>query len=372
MKLPVRILLCLLCAAMVLAIPFTVSSPKLLEDAQWEIIDQMQTDESEEEEEAASWLNLLFPSARAEEEAQVEEEKPKYELPIDLNPKSVPKPNPANFTKEKFEVDGKTHVASYEDDTIRVTMEKREEDGSIWNIAWVEIASPTQLRTGVAATNDKDQNKVKSDRSVAATKIAARYNAVVAINGSHYFTEKERHRFEIRMGLTRDKRSNAKRDILIIDQNGDFHIFVNSEGALSFEKNTGLKIVNACMFGPALVKDGQVLKTRADYGFNATKPEPRAAIGQLGKLSYVFVVCDGRGKSGSDGATHQELAKFMGSLGCQQAYNLDGGGSAILIMADPSSKEKDKIDQFSNKRNEERDASDIFFFATAIPESEWK
>ena len=223
----------------------------------------------------------------------------------------------------------------------------------------------------MAATNEKDQKKVDSDKSIEASKIAARYNAVVAINGSHYFTEKERHRFEVRMGAVRNKalKANAKRDIMIIDENGDMHVFVHSEGALTFEKDTGHKIVNACMFGPALVKDGQVLKTDKEYFYNPTKQEPRAAIGQLGKLSYVFVVCDGRGKSGSEGATHQELANFMGSLQCQQAYNLDGGNSAILVVADPSAKNKVEI---FNYKAQERDASDIFFFATAIPESEWK
>ena len=44
MKLAVRILLSVLCAAMVLAIPFTVSAPNLLEDAKWEMIEVLAAD----------------------------------------------------------------------------------------------------------------------------------------------------------------------------------------------------------------------------------------------------------------------------------------------------------------------------------------
>ena len=157
MKLPARILLCVLCAALILATPFVVSSPTMLEEAKWEIIDQM---EASEEDDTARLLDFLIPAARAEmAEAEAVAEAPLYELPIDLDPASIPAYNPANLTEAVYDVDGKTHTSGYEDETIRVSLEKREEDGKIWNIAWVEIASPTQLRTGVWATSSKDQSK---------------------------------------------------------------------------------------------------------------------------------------------------------------------------------------------------------------------
>lgn len=353
MKLPVKILLWALCAVMVLAIPFAVSSPKILEDAQWDIINQM--DDAEE----SGFLRWLIPSACAEEEAaEVETEKPRFELPIDLSGGCLP--NPACYTEN-----------GYEDESIRVSMEKREENGVTWNIAWVEIASPTQLRTGFAG------KKVTSDNQNYISMMATQQNAVVAINGVNYVKEKERHRFEVRMGQVRIQKENAKRDILIIDENGDFHILINSEGALKFEKETGHKIINSFMFGPALVKDGEVLQTPKDYFYNPNKDEPRTAFGQLGPLSYVMVVCDGRGKSGSDGATHQDLADFMGSLGCLQAYNFDGGNSSLMVFPRPevtktSKKYLDYKANIFNYKPEERALSDYIYFATAVPEEEWK
>ena len=65
MKLPVRILLALLCAALVLAAPFALSAPNMLEDAQWELIDILDAQES-------GLLSFLIPSAIAE----VTEEEP--------------------------------------------------------------------------------------------------------------------------------------------------------------------------------------------------------------------------------------------------------------------------------------------------------
>ena len=129
MKLPVKILLGVLCAALVLAMPFVVSAPNMLEDAQWEMIDILDAEES-------GFLSLLIPSARAE----AAEEESAYALPVDTS--AGMKPNPTLFTE-----------AGYEDASIRVQIENREgEKGLIWRIAWVEIASPTQLRRATPRT----------------------------------------------------------------------------------------------------------------------------------------------------------------------------------------------------------------------------
>lgn len=354
MKLPVRILLCLLCAAMVLAVPFAVSSPKLLEDAKWDIIDRM---DSEGEDDAA-WLRFFLMASAKAEDVVVETEAPLYELPIDSSGGCLP--NPACYTEN-----------GYEDASIRVTMEKREENGKVWNIAWVEIMSPTQLRTGYAG------KKVTSDGQKYISMMATQKNAVVAINGVNFVVEQERHRFEVRMKEVRRIKANSKRDVLIIDENGDFHIFLNSKGAESFEKDTGHTIVNAFMFGPALVKDGEVQTMPEDYGFSLGAANPRTAFGQLGPLSYVMVVCDGRGKSGSEGANFKELAQFMADLGCQQAYNFDGGNSSIMVFPKPDvTKTSKKVNDYEpnifNYKAEERPLSDYIYFASAVPESEWE
>ena len=332
MKLSVRITLWALCALLILLTPFVISSPQILEDARWEITELLD-DES-------GWFRL-FNTACAEE---WEDAAPAYELPFDTTPGM--KPNPACYTEN-----------GYEDDSISVRIESIADTKVTWQIAWVTIASPTQLRTAFWGKN------VKSDKTGYVTKMAEKNNAVVAMNGSRYSTQKEAHTFEVRMTSVRQTKLNNKRDILITDENGDFHLFIQSKGADTFEKDTGHKIINAMMFGPALVKDGEVLKVPSNYLYNPSGQEPRAAIGQVDKLTYVMVIADTLGdRTGKKGVTHQELADYMAQLGCTQAYNLDGGNSAILVFNG----------RIINHKAQERDLTDIIYFATAIPEEAWK
>ena len=334
MKLPIRIILALLCAVMVLSAPFVLSAPNMLEDAQWELIDLLDAGES-------ALMSFLIPSAAAE----VTEEEPVYSLPVDKS--AGMKPNPALFTED-----------GYEDASIRVQLETREGDKDlIWRIAWVEIASPTQLRTAYFG------KAVKSDTQDKISRLAPKMNAVIAINGDNYGQDKAKHSFSVRMGEVRQTKLNKTKDILIIDENGDFHTFINSAGADSFAKDTGHTVVNAFMFGPALVKEGEIVSLKREYGFNPEGTQPRAAIGQLDRLSYVLVIADNATGSDKKGATHQQLAKFMQELGCREAYNLDGGNSAIMMYNGT---------MLNNKMGQERDVTDMIYFATAVPPEEWE
>ena len=66
----------------------------------------------------------------------------------------------------------------------------------------------------------------------------------------------------------------------------------------------------------------------------------------------------------------EELAEIMYELGCIQAYNLDGGNTAEMLMTGSDSANPMihlKGDQESSKY---RTHSDIIYFATAVPEGE--
>ena len=93
--------------------------------------------------------------------------------------------------------------------------------------------------------------------------------------------------------------------------------------------------------GPLLVADGEVVyDPGADAeGFKAAAHQfdpdltqgrhPRAALGLAGDRIFA-VVCDGRSRRDA-GLTLVELAQLMVALGCRDALNLDGGGSASLV-----------------------------------------
>jgi phosphodiester glycosidase len=93
--------------------------------------------------------------------------------------------------------------------------------------------------------------------------------------------------------------------------------------------------------GPLLVAGGEpVFDPEADFeGFRAGAHQfdpditagrhPRAALG-LAAGRILAVATDGRARDDA-GLTLTELASLMAALGCEDALNLDGGGSTALI-----------------------------------------
>jgi len=86
--------------------------------------------------------------------------------------------------------------------------------------------------------------------------------------------------------------------------------------------------------GPMLVRGGRPLKRGQpvveSYEFSSMlERHPRTAIG-WNRTHFVLVEVDGRQKKLSVGMTLEELAAYLVKLGCQEAMNFDGGGSAIL------------------------------------------
>ena len=59
---------------------------------------------------------------------------------------------------------------------------------------------------------------------------------------------------------------------------------------------------------------------------------PRTALGVTPEGDIVFMIVDGRQPEISNGATLADLAFLLGTFGCSDAINLDGGGSSTLII----------------------------------------
>ena len=345
MKLPVRILLAVLCAAIILAMPFLISSPNMLNDVK---MDLMQDDEDEINFDIVS---LFMSTAKAEEGDLIEEtldegefaSHPEWKLPLDFT--VPPEPDASLYTED-----------GYEDETIRVKIEHQElDDGTKIHVAYIQIADASQLRTAVA-----NPKKLGSSSTKAVSTLARTNNAVIAINGDNYVDKPEKTTFEYRMTNKIRSKSNRTKDILIIDDQGDFHLFVKSQGIKEFPNelaSMGRKLVNAFTFGPALVKDGELMEIDENYGYNPHGREPRAAIGQIGPLSYVMVIVQAKDRSGSTGFSQVKLGEFMYELGCKQAFNLDGGNSAEMVFGDQVIK--------GMAGGDERGLSDIIYFASA-------
>jgi phosphodiester glycosidase len=86
--------------------------------------------------------------------------------------------------------------------------------------------------------------------------------------------------------------------------------------------------------GPMLVRNGRPQRPPPaavdTYEYTSMfERHPRAAVG-WNQSAFFLVEIDGRQRNLSVGMTLQELGRFMASLGCQEAMNFDGGGSATL------------------------------------------
>ena len=330
-----RIFCLVLSVFFILSLPFLVPSGAMLDSERMSLFEQMDDEYDDSWDEGSLRLiDLLMPKASAEAAFEP--------LPFDTTAGRTPSAN--GYTSD-----------GYEDESITLTLETIDLDQVMWRVARVRISHPSQLRTGLAGSPG-------SSRVALISSMARKYNAVIAINANYMANDPVKTSFEYRMGERVRAKFNRTKDLLIIDENADFHLFVKSDKS-DVKKFTdeGHQIINAFTFGPALVKDGAMLELDAKYGYNPHGKEPRMAIGQTGPLEYVLVLAEGR-TGDSEGVTQRELAEFMFSLGCIQAFNLDGGNSATMVF-------NGGYYQYKTSSNE-RAQSDMIYFATLVGESE--
>ena len=118
--------------------------------------------------------------------------------------------------------------------------------------------------------------------------------------------------------------------------------------------------VDTFAFGPILVRDGMIDAELYDKSIaRYYDDEPRMAIGCIEPCHYIIVTAKGRydfnGKA-LNGVTLAWLAERMHSLGCENALNLDGGGTVALYFMG------DVINYVKNTPNL-RDISSMFGYA---------
>ncbi len=107
-------------------------------------------------------------------------------------------------------------------------------------------------------------------------------------------------------------------------------------------------------FGPYLMKDGKL--SQQAYDANETK-NPRCALGMVEPGHYVYIMVEGRmEKTRSQGITMKELAKLMRANGCENAINLDGGQTAVLIFM---GKQLNKIGSYDGGKTNSRPTCEV-------------
>ena len=243
----------------------------------------------------------------------------------------------------------------YEDPSIHVTVEHSSAHKVKTSIVRITIADPSQIRTAMSEDNYDKTAYVK------ATALAKHVNAIAAVNGD--FFKYYDFGYLVRQGVVYRDAPNGKRDMLVIDDQGDFYAVKNADAAAVADFMTGglpagRSVVNTFTLGPVLVDNGEVqeITTRE---FQYRYKMQRVAIVQLDTLSYAIVECDGKADA-SSGMSMSTFAEYIQSLfpDCRMAYNLDGGGSTNVIFNGTR----------IHKNPDSRQICDILYFASAYTE----
>lgn len=217
------------------------------------------------------------------------------------------------FTSGQVVSDG----TSYQSANLNVTATKlRENDADVYLVDFY-VKDISCFRTEFA--------KGKFGRGVSEwpVSVAKRINSVVCINGDYYGGRSDG--VVIRNGiLYRDNETD--RDVGVLYWDGTMKCFSPQEFNAEAEIENGA--YQAWNFGPMLLdENGQAMTT---FNSSVSPRNPRAAIGYYEPGHYCLVVVDGRTKQ-SRGLTLEELSAFFARMGCQAAYNLDGGATAQMV-----------------------------------------
>lgn len=188
---------------------------------------------------------------------------------------------------------------------------------------WIMVVQdPSRVAVGVCREN------FNSKPGLVLHDIAARYNAVAAINGGGFSDEG---------GL-----GNGGRPIGLVISNGEVlnKASINSDhnivmgfdqdnklvvGKMTSEEAVNKGLRDALAFGPALVVNGEP----ASFSGSSSGLNPRTAIGQRRDGAVLMLVIDGR-QASSLGATYADMINVLMEYEAFNAANLDGGSSSML------------------------------------------
>ena len=229
------------------------------------------------------------------------------------------------------------------------------------NAWYVEVNSNNNgISTDIIVSND-------ADRRESPVQFAARLNATVVLNGGYFLMHKdpsehvgllvdngEMISLSLRSMIKRERRYFLTRSAVGFNTNGQMDIaWIASRNDSIFEWDepannkpekpiTNLEFSNAKLWnvkdamqaGPVIVSSGRKNVTTNEEVFfwsKISEIHPRTAAGYTKDGKYIFMVVDGR-QPDSRGVDLNELSILMYDLDCEEAINLDGGGSSAIVV----------------------------------------
>ena len=237
-------------------------------------------------------------------------------------PEPTPEPEPVGSFRRKFadhftsgEVERTETSYRSQNLDVRLTEQVDEATGARYYVADIYIADISCLRAGLG------RDTYGSGYVEWPTDIAKRYGSIVTVNGD-YYGARQGGVVVRNAELLRDEKNMF--DVCAVYWDGTMRCF--DPWAFNAETEMAAGCYQAWDFGPMLLDGAGNALTSFNSSVNGKNP--RSVLGYFEPGHYCFVAVDGRGES--PGIEMIELARLMSSLGCMQAYNLDGGQTSQL------------------------------------------
>ena len=248
-----------------------------------------------------------------------------------------------------------SQIMYYMDETIFAITWKQQLDGGSYTFAEVKIAHPSQIRRYLAGGEYGSEIQLKT------TQMAETVNAVVASSGDFYGYRRQ----GIIVYDGEVKRADSTHlDTCYIDDKGNMLFSYRGElktveEAQKFVDDNNIRF--SLSFGPVLIDHGERKHVSSYLVGEINDVYPRAALCQKGELHYVVATVNIEGGYQRT-ADLNKFARRIEELNVDMAYTLDGGQTAVIAM-------NDQLINAVMKGNQ-RNISDIFYFATAVPDGE--
>lgn len=245
-----------------------------------------------------------------------------------------------------------TPIHYYFDETIFAVTWKQIVEGAVYTFSEVKVSHPSQFRRFLAG------GEYASGALYTTTEMAESVNAVVASSADYYSYRS--YGTTVLDGVTY-RANDSTLDICFVDENSDLlfvhrGILTNEEAVREYVKAHNIRFSLA--FGPIMIEDGELCVPPVYVTGEINKYLARAALCQMGPLHYVVVTVNMEPYSVLV-PTVKSFARALMKMGVPNAYSLDGGQTATIVMNNELINSVDYGDQ--------RKISDIIYFATALP-----
>lgn len=221
------------------------------------------------------------------------------------------------------------------------------EQGEMLRTLWNDSAKRTKVRVDAAETAKKHHVVFATNTDYFTYRVSVengRPTGVVVRNGEILYDDRYKTQEKA------DKAGMPNLDMVAFMRDGSLQVFRSYE--ITAQEMIDMGAYDVYSFGPYLMKDGKL--SQQAYDANESK-NPRCALGMVEPGHYVYIMAEGR-LDRSHGITMKELAKLMRAKGCENAINLDGGQTAVLIFM---GKQLNKIGSYDGGKTNSRPTCEV-------------